>query len=383
MKRPRNRIFPASPLQVFAVETDTLQLAWGNLPAGKVTVTAAPAVVTIEHPGGPGTVELRGLEPGTSYELVIDLRRGHSSERFELTATTLAKPEGKRLSKFATISDLHIGARSFGALSTMTDIEPGGEPFAHRCARAAIEDAIDWGAEFLVIKGDTVHAQSTENMAELGKILDDFSELPMMLLPGNHDVDQRGDLDELPVIGSRGLRFVEDVSTKELPGLRLVGADTTIKGRGVGTLGHVSDKILDEISRDTPSLVCIHQQLQRHTTNRYWPPGIPRQESDLFLNRLAAIRPDSFVTSGHTHRNRVRMHGSVTISEVASTRDWPGVWAGYSVYEGGLTQTVRRISAPTALRWHEYSRQAVAGLWNLWSPGKLGDRCISRQWKTT
>ncbi len=382
MGRPRNRFFPASPLQVFAVETDAVQLSWGNLTASHITVSAGPTTASVDHPGGPGCLEIQGLEPATSYVVHIEVRRSGGIDQFELATTTLPQPEGRLLSKFATVSDLHIGARSFGALSTMTDIELGKEPFAYRCARSAIADAIDWGADLLIIKGDAVHAQSNANMDELGRLLDEFSDLPMMLLPGNHDVDQRGDLTDLPEsIGKRRLSYVENVATHELPGIRVVGANTTIVGKGVGTLQEVNDKILDAVSPDAPCVVALHQQLQRHTRNRYWPPGIPYHESQHFLDQLADIRSDSFVTSGHTHRNRIRMHNQVTISEVASTRDWPGVWGGYTVYENGITQTVRRISSPSALRWHEYSRQAVGGLWSLWSPGKLADRCVSRQWQ--
>lgn len=68
------------------------------------------------------------------------------------------------------------------------------------------------------------------------------------------------------------------------------------------------------------------------------------------------------------------------MTEVASTKDFPGVWAGYTVYEGGLTQTVRRSLDPDAMRWTEYTRRAVGGVWGLWSVGTLADRCLVLDW---
>ena len=45
------------------------------------------------------------------------------------------------------------------------------------------------------------------------------------------------------------------------------------------------------------------------------------------------------------------------VTEVGSTKDHPGTWAGYLVYEGGIVQTVRRIMDPTALAWTERARE--------------------------
>ena len=58
--------------------------------------------------------------------------------------------------------------------------------------------------------------------------------------------------------------------------------------------------------------------------------------------------------AGHTHRNRV-VHlpstGDMPWGEVACMKDFPGTWAEYRVFEGGVLQIHRRISAPDALAW--------------------------------
>ena len=50
--------------------------------------------------------------------------------------------------------------------------------------------------------------------------------------------------------------------------------------------------------------------------------------------------------AGHTHRNRVRRYGptgDVPWVEVACVKDYPGAWAEYRVYEGGILQIFHRI----------------------------------------
>jgi 3',5'-cyclic-AMP phosphodiesterase len=83
--------------------------------------------------------------------------------------------------------------------------------------------------------------------------------------------------------------------------------------------------------------------------------------------------------AGHTHRNRVRRFsatGDVPWVEVACVKDFPGAWAEYRVYEGGILQVFRRISAPDALAWSEKTRDMYAGLYEVYAFGALADRCF-------
>ena len=109
----------------------------------------------------------------------------------------------------------------------------------------------------------------------------------------------------------------------------------------------------------------------------YLPVGIPKAEASPFLDAVEAARPGVLVTSGHTHRNRARRHGSLLVTEVGAPKDYPAVWAAYELYEGGVVQTVRRILEPRTLAWSERCRGTVATIWGRWSPGRLADRCIA------
>jgi len=84
-------------------------------------------------------------------------------------------------------------------------------------------------------------------------------------------------------------------------------------------------------------------------------------------------------TAGHTHRNRVRRvraTGEVPYGEVSATKDFPGAWAEYRVFEGGILQVLHRIADPAALAWTERTRAMYAGLYAEYAFGRLEDRCF-------
>ncbi len=373
--------FPPSPLTAWAVEDTSIQLAWGALPTGTLTAAAVGggATVTnvIDHPGGPGAVDIDGLDPNTQYQLTVEV----AGTRETCSARTLTPPPGAELFRFATISDMHLGSDHFGASKRMRDRSNHPEPFALRSASHAINAATAWGAKHLVIKGDAAHHARVEDFALLGELVDRHVDVPMSLLPGNHDNDLRAM--PLPAtVGKRALRYERGVSHLDVPGLRIVVGDTTITGVGSGTLNAIGDALLTAAaeSPSTTAFLAVHQQLQVNDPNRYWPPGIPSDQSDPFLEQLNHARPGAVVTSGHTHRNRSRRHKSVLVTEVAATHHWPGVWAGYVVHEGGIRQVVRRIVDADIVEWHEYSKNAVGSIWGRYAPGPINQRCLVHQW---
>ena len=65
--------------------------------------------------------------------------------------------------------------------------------------------------------------------------------------------------------------------------------------------------------------------------------------------------------------------------EVACTKDYPGAWAEYRVYEGGYTQVMRRVAAPAAREWSELGRTMIQGIYRDLVLGALADRCFTHQ----
>jgi hypothetical protein len=62
---------------------------------------------------------------------------------------------------------------------------------------------------------------------------------------------------------------------------------------------------------------------------------------------------------------------------VACVKDYPGTWAEYRVFDGGVLQVHRRISTPEALDWTEKTRGMFAGAYAEYAFGALGDRCFA------
>jgi len=74
---------------------------------------------------------------------------------------------------------------------------------------------------------------------------------------------------------------------------------------------------------------------------------------------------------------RFKATGEVPWVEVASVKDYPGSWAEYRVFEGGILQVHRRISSPEALDWTDRTRAMFGGLYPLYAFGDLSDRCFT------
>ena len=71
--------------------------------------------------------------------------------------------------------------------------------------------------------------------------------------------------------------------------------------------------------------------------------------------------------------------GGVPSIEVGCVKDFPGSWAEYQVYDGGILQIVHRISSPEALTWSEQCRTLYSdfGLdYTVYAMGRLEDRCL-------
>jgi hypothetical protein len=112
-----------------------------------------------------------------------------------------------------------------------------------------------------------------------------------------------------------------------------------------------------------------------------WPWGVQRAEARRFVEAVGAAHRHVLVTSGHTHRHRRWAHAGVTTTQVGSTSDHPGVWAGYVVHESGMRQVVRRIAQPDVLPWSERARDAALGAWGQVSPGRREARCFTLHWR--
>jgi hypothetical protein len=121
-------------------------------------------------------------------------------------------------------------------------------------------------------------------------------------------------------------------------------------------------------------------------------PGDAKRSDDYFglhpdasdaLDEIAERRPGIVAyAAGHTHRHRVRpmTRSGIASIEVGCTKDFPGTWAEYRVYEGGVMQVVHRMSSPDALAWSESCRGLYSDFgidYATYALGSLPDRCFT------
>jgi predicted phosphodiesterase len=363
-------------VKVFAVEDTTAQVMWARRPRGGV-LRAGDAAADV----GPeaGAVVLDGLPPDTRLDLVLE-PEGEPARRVG-RFRTLAPPPGRELARVATVNDCHLGGHGFGVLPSARHPEGGFRLDTHdRCLEAAVAEAVAWGAQVLVVKGDLTEGGRTWQWRTAARILGQAG-VPVLAVPGNHDV-MRGSTDGRPILAPAGIRLtVGDAEAYDLPGLRVITVDSSRPLHHPGSVDGVTPRVL-ALAAEAPAgvLVALHHQFEPFDVRTHWPPGISRAEGNAFLDALAAANPAVLVTTGHTHRHRRRQRGPVVLTEVGSNKDYPGTWTGFVVHEGGIRQVVRRVADPSSLRWTDATRYSFLGLWGAWSTGTLDARCFSHRW---
>ena len=355
---------------MFAIEDTAIQVCWRGLGPGDHTVTVGPVSVTGAGPAG--AVDVPGLLPDTSYDVSVDGRKAGRTR-------TLAPPPGRELYRFATVNDVHIGERAFGFRRTIRERDVD-VPFPIRCLSAALDEATQWGAQRMVVKGDLTETGRAREFEAVGRELG-VLDMPVDVVLGNHDVIRRA-ADGAPILRAAGLHVATGAEAVDVPGLRIVLAPTARTG---ASSGHVSPAEREAIvalvaGSATPVMVAVHHYPQRFRFLTTWPPGIPGPEARPLLDAIEGAQRDALFVSGHSHRHRRREHGALRIAEIGSTKDYPGAWAGYVVHEGGIRQVVRRVAEPSALAWTERTRRTLFGIWGLWSPGTLRSRCWTLNW---
>lgn len=347
--------------------------------------------------GEPAEVlRLTGLAPGTCHDVE------------GLAVSTLERPGGALLSRFATTNDVHFGEQRCGSVADLGDLvgyltgsltdpasvedvtakvtsvlgqlgenlvlssNAGETPYPELMSRAAVEEIAAIDPAVVLVKGDLTGVGTTaEYEAFLACYEPAFGER-LMHVRGNHDA-------------SGGERIAAQPTQRvDLPGVTLAVLDTVIEGRDSGQLGTDQLEWLDELAAgaDRPVLVFGHHHPWDPSSARRSPTyfGINPDDSEALVAEVARRPRIAGYFAGHTHRNRVRRFaatGDVPYVEVASVKDFPGTWAEYRVFEGGVLQVHRRISSPAALEWSERCRALFWGMYPQYSLGSIADRCFA------
>lgn len=308
------------------------------------------------------------LEPNTSYtEHGIDFR-------------TLPRPSGQLLSVFATVNDVHFGEEECGRIDDNPNgpiqrALPGKQPYPITMNSGAISEIQQLNPDAVFVKGDLTCDGTDEEFAAFREhYVDGFGD-KLFVARGNHDAYKGQNI-------FTGDQFIQ------LPGVAIALIDTAIP---TVTTGRIDVEQFDWLeaqlsSCTTPVLIMGHHQqwTEGKRSDDYFGlhPDCSDQLDDLAVRHTNVLA----YTAGHTHRHRVRAMTKSRIPsvEIGCVKDFPGTWAEYRVYEGGITQIVHRISTPEALDWSERCRYLYKDFgidYETYALGLLEHRCFNIEFR--
>jgi 3',5'-cyclic AMP phosphodiesterase CpdA len=249
--------------------------------------------------------------------------------------------------------------------------EEGEPPYPETMNRGAIAEITELDPDLVIAKGDLTTHGTAEEYKQFADWYGNAFGDRLVHVRGNHD-------------GYYGETFASDAPIEVvLPGVRVAVLDTVVPRETPGQVTAEQLEWLDELAArsDRPVLVFGHHHVWSPESNTraatYF--GINPDDSERLIEVFARRPALVGYFAGHTHRNRVRrfaITGEVPWVEVACVKDFPGAWAEYRVFEGGILQVHRRISTPDALSWTERTRAMFGGMYPAYAFGGLEDRCF-------
>jgi Icc protein len=358
--------------ELMSVGPDEVVLTFTTAPDERVVTRVGSQEVTTEGPFHDARV--KGLDPDTEYELAVE---GVLPDGRWLPARvrTLVRPSGRLVATIATANDVHFGETECGktgdpatdAIGPVLRSEPGEQPYPELMNRAIVDEMQTLDPDVVVVKGDLTDSGRAE---EYESFLACYGQLGsrMRHVRGNHDA-----------IRDPELARQDAPYAIALAGVTLAVLDTTVPGRVGGELDGMQRAWLDELAAGTPDPVMVfaHHPIYHHDPNY----SLSAVDHAALLDVFARCENIVGYLAGHTHSNRVVRDPrgrDVPCVEVACGKDYPGAWAEYRVYEGGYTQTMRRVAAPPARAWSERARHMIQGIYRDLVLGSIDDRCFTQ-----
>jgi 3',5'-cyclic AMP phosphodiesterase CpdA len=332
-----------------------------TVPIEAELTTVAPDYAVVHR--GPEVTVHDGLVPDTDYQL-------------DGFAYRTLPARGERLATIATVNDVHFGETECGYIEGDTvgpvlSSLPGEDPYPEIMNRGAIAEITALEPDAVIAKGDLTSSGSEAEYHRFLEVYGDAFGSRLHHVRGNHDACHGG-------------RFAAIATQRiDLPGVTVALLDTAIEEWASGRVTAEQLDWLDALAADAdrPVLAMGHH----HCWNPASPDrdpyyfGINPDDSEALIEVLRRRPAIVGYFAGHTHRNRRQAFeatGDVPWVEVASVKDFPGSWAEYRVYEGGIVQIHRRISTPEALDWSDRTRAMFGGAYPVYSFGDLADRCF-------
>jgi len=284
---------------------------------------------------------------------------------------TLPRP-GEHLATIATVNDVHFGETICGYIDgdeagPVFSVAKDAEPYPSMMNRHVVDELLNLQPDALVVKGDLTSNGTQEEYEQFLACYGDAFGDRMTHVRGNHE-------------SYHGL----DVAMSPLQEVWVEGAIVALldTSRNFAVNGDLSSEQLDALDElasraDRPVLVMGHHPI--------WDARYQARSDDVFglrpgategLLELFSRRPRLVAyAAGHTHRTSVLEINAVPFAEIASTKEFPGAWCEYQIFDEGILQIVHRASHAEALAWSEKTRAMYAGAFGDYAYGSLGDRC--------
>jgi Icc protein len=348
------------------------------------TVTDSEAVAHVTPAQGDPVVVHRmdGLQPDS--DAIIELPDPSDPHLLhELPIRTLQRPTGDLRCVFTTVNDVHFGELSAGQIDDLEmgpirRSEPGTDPYPEVMNRAAAAEMAAINPAAVIVKGDLSLDGALEEWAAFEECYRTPFTDRLHVVRGNHDSYRHQDA----YAGDQRI---------DLPGVTIALLDTAIPGSTSGDITPGQADWLDALAAAATHPVIVMGHHQQWITGTSADPSESKRSDDYFgihpdgsdrLDEVCARRRSILAyAAGHTHRHRVRAmtESGIPSIEVGCTKDFPGTWAEYRVFDGGIMQVVHRMSSSEALAWSEPCRGLYADFdidYGTYALGKLTDRCF-------
>ncbi|MFN2526596.1 MAG: hypothetical protein ABR505_10115 [Actinomycetota bacterium] len=341
------------------------------------------------------------LEPGRAYDYSVfsnGLRAVNDSWNPGVF-TTLTPPSGKELFSFAVMADVHIGEEVSGlATSTPTEFPPSyrsKKPYSALMLDAAVDAVNRSGASLTLLPADNTSHAELAQLRGAAKILSKLKS-GYLIARGAHDrPGQSPEEPECPpdldcfrqvfhpkVKPRRDPQHLPEVRVQD--GWTFIALDSVNLASGVGEL---SDDQLEWLrgqleraaASDSPVVIFFHHPVAEYSSAAAIPPvifGVNQGDAQQFLQLIGAYDV-RLVINAHTHRNWIAYSphtGRMPILEVGPTKEYPGGYSLFRVFEGGILRSWWPLDCGFCNEWREHTRGEYLSLYRLYTLGSLRDR---------
>ena len=218
-------------------------------------------------------------------------------------------------------------------------------------------EALAWGAQLIVVKGDLTDEDYDDEYDSLGAVLAAVP-VPVVVIPGNHDGGDRSNGDGVAVLARHGIEMTTGVRVVDIPGLRVVVASSRQKGAHRGNLTPLLPEITDALSgAPGGAILATHHPPFRTGITTIWPPGIIGLDGPRLLRAVAnaasghpdhwrahAPKPPARLPGHADHRGRITEGLPRSVGRLRrARRGHPSGGAAYlRSHRDVLDRTVRR-----------------------------------------